>query len=118
MNHHLKGYILLESDSNNPLSSSDLNNIISWFGNSVFSKSSGDLIIDYNLDKTIVNVSGESRYFYLDENTPCVREGGYCVLNATKFRLRQDTTSYVWKLREPNSGSNGKDTYRGCSIKT
>lgn len=110
----IKGYIVLK-DTGTDLTSSQLNNIKSWFGDTVFTKNSSGLIIDHKREYIQINVGGN---ITVDPQSGDVtlREGNAASLNATKFTLAEDdTTNYNWAVTDPNSNE-AFIRYKGVTV--
>ena len=119
----LKGYIMLAGDLQNELDSQQLTQLTQWFGSDIFTYSSSGLIIDYALDRTIINVSGD---VYLDEhNNVHLKEGHTAIVSATRFHLSNEIQSNTWTIRERILDGNDQpvetiagDMVRSCVLDT
>lgn len=99
----IKGYIML-SDAQE-MTAIQLNNLIQWFGPSVFTKSAknSSLVVDQNLPYTRITFTDTETI----NDQICLREGKRASVKATKFTLSEsDDTDYTWTLSatNPNSG--------------
>lgn len=92
----IKGYIILSD--NTELTAVQLNNIVNWFGPSVFTKSSKNsgLVVDQSTEYTRITATGTETI----NNEVCLREGHTAALNATKFMLSEsDQLDYLWSVQ-------------------
>jgi hypothetical protein len=109
----LKGYLVLK-DTGTDLTSSQLNTIKGWFGDTVFTKNSSGLVIDHRRQYIQINIGGDVT---VDEygNVTLV-EGGAASLNATRFSLAEDdTTQYAWSIGPVNSNES-YTRYKGLTV--
>jgi hypothetical protein len=84
---NLKGYIVL-MNTGTDLTSAQLNNIKSWFGDTVFTKNSSGLIVDHRRSYVQINIGGNVQ---VDSNgNVTLYEGNTASLNATRFSLAED----------------------------
>lgn len=103
----IKGYIML-SDAQE-MSAIQLNNLVQWFGSSVFTKSSknSNLVVDQNLPYTRITFTGTK----IINGQICLREGNRATVRATKFTLSEtDDTNYEWQLTATNPNNNVQQT--------
>lgn len=99
----IKGYVMLSDQQE--LTDVQLNNLISWFGPSVFTKSAknSSLVVDQNLPYTRITFTDTE----IVDGQICLREGKRTSVRATRFTLSEsDDTNYTWMLSatNPNSG--------------
>lgn len=93
----LKGYLMLASGQET-LTSEQLTQLTQLFGNDIFTYSSSGLIVDYDMNTTIISVSGDVT---VDSNNEIhLKEGHTAILNATRFHLSNDLNNVVWTIRE------------------
>jgi hypothetical protein len=96
----IKGYIVLK-DTGTDLTSQQLNNIKSWFGDTVFTKNSAGLVIDHKREYIQINIGGAVT---IVNGEVYLTEGNAASLNATRFTLAEDdTTNYNWAVGPVNS---------------
>jgi len=107
----LKGYIMLSVDT--PLTAQQLTQIKAWFGDTVFNKNSAGLVIDQAYDYIQISVGGSD--ITIIDNEIYLKEGKRASLNANKFALSEDNSSYDWFLKDPNS-TNTSNPYKMTSI--
>ena len=118
----LKGYIMLASGQA-ALTSEQLTKLTQLFGNDIFTYSSSGLIIDYDMNTTIISVSGD---ITVDGNNEVhIKEGHTAILNATRFHLSNDINNVTWTIRERVLDGNGNpvetisgDRVRSCVLDT
>ncbi|MCR5270548.1 MAG: hypothetical protein K6D91_05975 [Prevotella sp.] len=118
----LKGYIMLASELDT-LTSEQLTQLTQWFGDDIFTYSSSGLIIDYDLNTTIISVSGDVT---VDNNHEVhLKEGHTAILNATRFHLSNEANDVIWTIRERILDGNGQpietiagDMVRSCVLDT
>ena len=92
----LTGYIMLSDQQE--LTATQLNNLIQWFGPTVFTKSakSSHLVIDQNLYYVRITTSGTETI----NNEICLHEGTTASLTATQFILSEtDSLQYDWSVQ-------------------
>lgn len=109
----IKGYILLSDSS---LSSPQIQNLQTLFGNSVFTKNTGGLMIDCAMNDIIITVGQPAQPIYditgtkiegykieegYDSNGRAVR----ALLQATKFMSQETDSNYTWSLAPINQGA-------------
>lgn len=93
----LKGYLMLASGQET-LTSEQLTQLTQLFGDDIFTYSSSGLIVDYDMNTTIISVSGDVT---VDSNNEIhLKEGHTAILNATRFHLSNDVNNVVWTIRE------------------
>lgn len=95
-NHKLKGYLVLKNEDGTQLTTEQLTNIRTWFGDTVFQKNSSGLVIDHMLDYVQINVGGDIR---IVNGELYLSEGGRASLSATRFAL--DPTANeggIWRV--------------------
>ena len=110
----LKGYIVLK-DTGSELTSQQLAQIKSWFGDTVFTKNSSGLVVDHKRDYIQINVGGNVT---VDPVTGDVtlEEGNSASLNATRFSLAEDdATDYNWAISAPTSNE-AYTRYKGLTV--
>ena len=108
----IKGYIVLK-DTGSDLTSSQLNIIKSWFGDTVFTKNSSGLVVDHKREYVQINIGGNVTII---NGEVYLTEGNSASLNATQFTLAEDsTTNYSWSVSAPNS-QDSYGRYKGVSI--
>lgn len=103
----IKGYIML-SDST-ALTATQLNQLTSWFGPTVFSKSSRNsgLVIDQALDYVRITTTGTS----VVNGEIILEEGQTASLIATKFMLSETAQNeYTWFIVEGQTGQISEQT--------
>ena len=113
-NHQLRGYLLLKYEGlNTELTATQLTEIRNWFGDTVFTKGSSGLVVDYSHNYVQINVGGQ---VVIDNNEVYITEGNKAVLSATKFLLQEATNqNYIWGISQ--HGAQGSVArYRGASI--
>lgn len=112
--HPIRGYIMLRYEgAGTELTSQQLTQIRNWFGDSVFTKGSAGLVVDYKHDYIQINIGGDVTL--VEEEDPLsgntvtniyMHEGGNAILSATQFHLaeaNQQQQSFVWALSEHGS---------------
>lgn len=121
----LKGYLVLK-DTGDDLTAEQLNQIKSWFGDTVFTKNSSGLIVDHKRQYIQINIGGNVIVEPWSYNDPVsgntltgnitIVEGSGATLNATQFSLAEDDqTDYQWSVGPINSNdSSGR--YEGVSV--
>ena len=97
----LKGYLVLK-DTGAELTSQQLTQIKSWFGDTVFTKNSSGLVVDHKRDYIQINIGGDVT---VDQNGEVTLvEGHNASLNATRFTLAEDNSvDYNWAVSAPLS---------------
>jgi hypothetical protein len=122
---NLKGYLVLR-DTGVDLTATQLNEIKSWFGDTVFTKNSSGLVVDHKRQYIQINIGGDvtvAPWTYTDpvsgntfEGNITLTEGHAASLNATQFSLAEDDqTDYQWSVGPVNSNdSSGR--YNGVSV--
>ena len=109
----LKGYIVLR-DNGIELTSQQLNNIKSWFGDTVFTKNSSGLVVDHKKNYVQINIGGNVIIDQLGGVT--LEEGKSASLNATRFSLAEDdTTQYAWAIG-PVGSVESYGRYKGLTV--
>ena len=109
----LKGYIVLK-DTGVELTSQQLNNIKSWFGDTVFTKNSSGLVIDHKKNYVQINIGGD--VIVDDQGNVSLEEGKTASLNATRFSLAEDdTTQYTWAIG-PVGSIESYGRYNGLTV--
>lgn len=103
--HPIRGYVMLKYEGvGTELTSQQLTQIRNWFGDSVFTKGSAGLVVDYKHDYIQINIGGD---VILDNGAMYMREGGNAILSATEFHLaepdQQSISNFEWGLSEPDS---------------
>ena len=107
----IKGYILLQNENDQELTSQQLTQIKSWFGNSVFDRNSSGLVVDHQKNYIQINV-GTAEGVTLENNEIYIKEGTRVSLNATRFSLAEEQSNdYVWGVEAVVAG-----TQHMCSI--
>ena len=121
----LKGYLVLR-DTGTDLTAAQLNEIKSWFGDTVFTKNSSGLVVDHKRQYIQINIGGDvtvAPWTYTDpvsgnvyEGNITLTEGHAASLNATQFSLAEDDqTDYQWSVGPVNSNdSSGR--YNGVMV--
>ena len=95
-NHNLKGYIVLKNENDTHLTTEQLTQIRTWFGDSVFSKNSSGLVIDHMLEYVQINVGGDIQ---ITGGELYLYEGQRASLSATKFALAEnDSEDGIWTV--------------------
>jgi hypothetical protein len=108
----IKGYIVLE-DTGADLTSQQLNNIKSWFGDTVFTKDSAGLVIDHKREYVQINFGGAVT---IVDGEVYLTEGNATSLNATRFTLAEDdTTNYNWAVG-PVDSQESYARYNGLTV--
>ena len=98
----IKGYIVLK-DTGVDLTSAQLNNIKSWFGDTVFTKNSSGLVVDHKREYIQINIGGNVTVDPMSGEVT-LHEGNTASLNATRFTLAEDdVTNYSWSISAPSS---------------
>lgn len=100
---NLRGYVMLQYEgAGTELTSQQLTEIRNWFGDSVFTKGSAGLVVDYKHDYIQINVGGD---ITIENGQMYMAEGGSAILSATEFHLaepdQQSMANYEWGLYEP-----------------
>lgn len=125
--HPIRGYVMLQYEGEGTeLSAQQLTYIRNWFGDSVFTKGSAGLVVDYKHDYIQINIGGDVTL--VEEVDPqtgntvvntYMIEGGNAILSATEFHLaepdQQSLQNYVWALSEHGSSEPAQQIY-GVSI--
>jgi hypothetical protein len=97
----LSGYIVLK-DTGADLTSSQLNQLKGWFGDTVFTKNSSGLIVDHKREYIQINFGGN--IIVSPQGDVTLVEGNAMTLNATRFTLAEDdSTEYGWAIGTPNT---------------
>lgn len=110
---NLKGYMVL-MDSGQDLTSAQLNNIKSWFGDTVFTKNSSGLVVDHRRQYVQINVGGNVTIG--QDGSVTLIEGNSASLNATRFSLAEDdTTQYAWAIG-PVGSVESYGRYNGLTV--
>ena len=108
----LKGYLVLK-DTGVDLTASQLNNIKSWFGDTVFTKNSSGLVVDHKRQYVQINIGGNVDII---NGEVYLTEGNSASLNATQFTLAEDaTTNYSWAIGDPLK-QDSQARYRGLTV--
>lgn len=108
----IRGYIVLK-DTGSDLTSSQLNSIKSWFGDTVFTKNSSGLVVDHKRQYVQINIGGNVTII---NGEVYLQEGNAASLNATQFTLAEDdATNYSWSIGDPNS-QESYGSYKGLSV--
>jgi hypothetical protein len=108
----LKGYLVLK-DTGVDLTAAQLNNIKSWFGDTVFTKNSSGLVIDHKRQYVQINIGGNVD---IVNGEVYLTEGNSASLNATQFTLAEDaTTNYSWAIGAPTS-QDSYARYKGLTV--
>lgn len=109
----LKGYLVLK-DTGSDLTSSQLNSIKGWFGDTVFTKNSSGLVVDHRRQYIQINIGGNVTINQSGEVV--LQEGDSASLNATRFSLAEDdTTQYSWSIGPVNSNES-YTRYNGLTV--
>lgn len=110
---NLKGYLVLR-DTGTELTSAQLNNIKSWFGDTVFTKNSSGLVVDHKREYVQINIGGNVTVD--SEGNVTLTEGNSASLNATRFSLAEDdTTQYSWAVG-PVDSNESYVRYNGLTV--
>lgn len=110
---NLKGYIVLR-DTGSELTAGQLNNIKSWFGDTVFTKNSAGLVVDHKREYVQINIGGD--IIVDQQGNVTIVEGNAASLNATRFSLAEDnSTDYMWSVG-PVGSNDSSGRYNGLSI--
>ena len=94
----LKGYLVLRNENNTQLTTEQLTQIKSWFGDTVFTKSSSGLVVDHKLGEGYIqiNLGGD---VYMENGEYYINEGGRASLSATQFALAESNNiSGMWTV--------------------
>ena len=116
-NHKLKGYLVLQYEDEE-LTTEQLTNIRTWFGDTVFQKNSSGLVVDHMHDYVQINVGGDIR---IQNGELYLSEGGRASLSATRFALDPNANEegdwYVSMATETDPSNIGKSIQsRGINI--
>jgi hypothetical protein len=116
-NHKLKGYLVLKYEEEE-LTTEQLTNIRTWFGDTVFQKNSSGLVVDHMHDYVQINVGGDIR---IQNGELYLSEGGRASLSATRFALDPNANEegdwYVSMATETDPSNIGKSIQsRGINI--
>ena len=100
--HHIRGYVMLQRQSGEDLTASQLTEIRTWFGDSVFTKGSSGLVVDYKHNYIQINIGGDVTII---DGEVYLEEGKRAMLSATQFLL-SDTPNenYVWGMSSTENG--------------
>lgn len=109
--HPISGYVMLKYEGQGTeLSAQQLTQIRNWFGDTVFTKGSAGLVVDYKHDYIQINIGGDVSLTWDEINQEyaiSMYEGGSAILSATEFHLaepdQQSISNYAWGLSEPGS---------------
>lgn len=95
--HPLRGYVMLKFEGvGTELTAQQLTQIRTWFGDSVFTKGSAGLVVDYQHNYIQINIGGNVT---IDNGEVYLREGDTAMLSATQFLLAETSgDNYVWGL--------------------
>lgn len=97
--YNISGYVILDTNGVE-LTAQQLTQIKAWFGDTVFNKNSGGLVVDHKMDYIQINVGSSA---VIENNQIYLSEGKHAILNATKFQLGEvDAASYNWFVKDPN----------------
>lgn len=97
------------------LTSSQLNQIKSWFGDTVFTKNSSGLVVDHKREYVQINIGGNVTVDPQNGEVTLI-EGNSASLNATQFSLAEDdVTQYNWALSAPTSNE-AYTRYKGLTV--
>lgn len=104
MNTSIRGYVLLKYEGvGTELTPLQLTQIRSWFGDTVFTKGSSGLVVDYKYSYVQINVGGQ---ITMSGNDIYITEGNRAVLSATQFLLSESAAAtYVWGLSNPDDSN-------------
>lgn len=109
----LKGYLVLQNTGED-LTANQLNQIKSWFGDTVFTKNSSGLVVDHKRNYIQINIGGNVTIDQLGNVT--IEEGNNASLNATRFSLAEDEgTEYQWSVG-PADSNDSTGRYNGLTI--
>ena len=95
--HPIRGYVVLKFEgAGTELTSQQLSLIRSWFGDTVFTKGSAGLVVDYKHNYIQINIGGNVT---MQNGEIYLREGDTAMLSATQFLLAETAgDNYVWGL--------------------
>ena len=93
----IRGYIVLRYEGEGTeLTAQQLTNIRNWFGDTVFTKGSAGLVVDYKHNYIQINVGGQAT---IQNGEIYLKEGDTAMLSATQFLLAETSyDNYVWGL--------------------
>lgn len=96
----IRGYIVLKYEgAGTELTSQQLTEIRTWFGDTVFTKGSSGLVVDYKHNYIQINVGGD---VIIENGEIYMREGSRAMLSATQFLLAETQgDNYIWGLSQP-----------------
>lgn len=99
----MKGYILLKNENDQELTTQQLTQIKTWFGDSVFDRNSSGLVVDHQKEYIQINVGGDVT---VDNGEIYIREGSRASLNATRFLLSEEPEeNYAWGVEAVAAGT-------------
>ena len=95
--HPIRGYVILKYEgAGTELTSAQLTQIRTWFGDTVFTKGSAGLVVDYMHNYIQINIGGQAT---MVNGEIYLKEGHTAMLSATQFLLAEtQASSYVWGL--------------------
>ena len=112
----LKGYIMISDPQE--LTTLQVNNLMQWFGPSVFTKSAktSNLVIDQQLDNSYIRIVTSNTQIINGEI--CLSEGSTTALNATRFLLSEDDSfNYNWSVASgQNNTSYGNEQVKSVRL--
>jgi hypothetical protein len=84
---NIRGYVMLKYEgAGTELTSQQLTEIRNWFGDSVFTKGSAGLVVDYKHDYIQINIGGD---ITIVNGDVYLTEGNNAILSATEFHLAE-----------------------------
>ena len=100
----IRGYVTLRYEgAGTELTTQQLTQIRNWFGDTVFTKGSSGLVVDYMHNYIQINVGGQVT---IENGEVYLAEGNRAILSATQFLLSEAVdTNYVWGLSVPGSNT-------------
>lgn len=102
----MRGYILLKNENDIELTTQQLTQIKTWFGDSVFDRNSSGLVVDHQKEYIQINIGGD---IIVQNGEIYLEEGKRASLNATRFLLSEENTdNYVWGVEAVNSAYTSK----------
>lgn len=95
--HPIRGYVVLKYEgAGTELTAAQLTQIRTWFGDTVFTKGSAGLVVDYKHNYIQINIGGQAT---MQNGEIYLREGDTAMLSATQFLLAETQDSnYTWGL--------------------
>ena len=95
--HPIRGYVVLKYEgAGTELTAAQLTQIRTWFGDTVFTKGSAGLVVDYKHNYIQINIGGQAT---MQNGEIYLREGDTAMLSATQFLLAEaQDSNYTWGL--------------------